>query len=179
MGRTHKYASLASLTLFVAMSALWMRSYFRYSGPNIPLTSSTEVSVLSGHGVIRIAARKYLAGINEGISWFSMDPQSMPPHIVMFKKSFKYKPGRVTARDGSAIAMTVVCFPHWLLVILFAVLPLRWVWGQSLLPSRRRRLGLCIKCGYNLTANTSGVCPECGEVLAMRDGPAAGATPTR
>ncbi len=27
---------------------------------------------------------------------------------------------------------------------------------------RRRRRGLCIKCGYNLTGNTTGVCPECG-----------------
>ncbi len=26
----------------------------------------------------------------------------------------------------------------------------------------RRRKGLCIKCGYNLTGNVSGVCPECG-----------------
>jgi len=27
---------------------------------------------------------------------------------------------------------------------------------------RRRRHGLCLKCGYNLTGNLSGVCPECG-----------------
>ena len=27
---------------------------------------------------------------------------------------------------------------------------------------RRRRRGLCLKCGYNLTGNTTGVCPECG-----------------
>jgi len=27
---------------------------------------------------------------------------------------------------------------------------------------RRRRKGLCVKCGYNLTGNKSGVCPECG-----------------
>lgn len=27
---------------------------------------------------------------------------------------------------------------------------------------RRRRRGLCIRCGYNLTGNVSGVCPECG-----------------
>ena len=26
----------------------------------------------------------------------------------------------------------------------------------------RRRHGLCSACGYNLTANVSGVCPECG-----------------
>ena len=27
----------------------------------------------------------------------------------------------------------------------------------------RRTAGLCVKCGYNLTGNVSGVCPECGE----------------
>ncbi len=27
---------------------------------------------------------------------------------------------------------------------------------------RRRRRGLCIRCGYDLTANSTGVCPECG-----------------
>lgn len=26
----------------------------------------------------------------------------------------------------------------------------------------RRRLGLCMECGYDLTGNVSGVCPECG-----------------
>ena len=28
---------------------------------------------------------------------------------------------------------------------------------------RQRKKGLCLKCGYNLTGNVSGVCPECGE----------------
>ena len=26
----------------------------------------------------------------------------------------------------------------------------------------RRKRGLCVRCGYNLTGNVSGVCPECG-----------------
>jgi hypothetical protein len=26
----------------------------------------------------------------------------------------------------------------------------------------RRRRGSCVACGYNLTGNVSGVCPECG-----------------
>ena len=30
---------------------------------------------------------------------------------------------------------------------------------------RRRRKGLCLKCGYDLTGNVSGVCPECGTRL--------------
>jgi hypothetical protein len=28
---------------------------------------------------------------------------------------------------------------------------------------KRRAQGLCIHCGYDLTGNISGVCPECGE----------------
>jgi hypothetical protein len=28
--------------------------------------------------------------------------------------------------------------------------------------ARRTSCGLCSSCGYNLTGNTSGVCPECG-----------------
>ncbi len=31
----------------------------------------------------------------------------------------------------------------------------------------RRRRGLCIKCGYNLTGNTTGTCPECGTKFEM------------
>ena len=34
-------------------------------------------------------------------------------------------------------------------------------------PWRRRpsRRGVCARCGYDLTGNTSGTCPECGEPL--------------
>ena len=31
---------------------------------------------------------------------------------------------------------------------------------------RRRRRGKCVACGYELTGNTSGICPECGEPTA-------------
>ena len=30
---------------------------------------------------------------------------------------------------------------------------------------RRRQLGRCMACGYSLIGNTSGVCPECGNVM--------------
>jgi hypothetical protein len=33
----------------------------------------------------------------------------------------------------------------------------------------RRRTGLCIRCGYNLHGNISGVCPECGTWTGKRD----------
>ena len=38
--------------------------------------------------------------------------------------------------------------------------------GDAFLKARRVRPGICSICGYNLTANTSGVCPECGTKIA-------------
>ncbi len=36
---------------------------------------------------------------------------------------------------------------------------------------RRQRLGCCTACGYDLTGNNSGKCPECGAVAAARAAP--------
>jgi len=51
--------------------------------------------------------------------------------------------------------------PMWMPVVAFALLPIIGVWRRA---ARRRRIkrGRCKECNYNLTANTSGVCPECG-----------------
>jgi hypothetical protein len=52
--------------------------------------------------------------------------------------------------------------PHWFLVVIAAVLPA----ARLLSPRRsgRRRPGLCPRCGYDLTGDVSGACPECGSV---------------
>jgi hypothetical protein len=39
---------------------------------------------------------------------------------------------------------------------------------------RRHPPGHCQACGYNLTGNVSGVCPECGEKVRPQVGPASG-----
>ncbi|UCC31604.1 MAG: hypothetical protein JSU86_04855 [Phycisphaerales bacterium] len=53
--------------------------------------------------------------------------------------------------------------PLWLPFILFATYPTVAFVHGPVRRYRRRRKGLCIRCGYNLTGNMSGVCPECGE----------------
>jgi hypothetical protein len=57
---------------------------------------------------------------------------------------------------------------HWaiigrslLVLTVLAILPCWWM-SARLRQRRRRKNNLCLSCGYNLTANTSGVCPECG-----------------
>jgi hypothetical protein len=54
----------------------------------------------------------------------------------------------------------------WVFPVDFAILPTIWLinWGFRRV-RRPVQPGVCRKCGYNLTGNVSGVCPECGTVI--------------
>jgi hypothetical protein len=54
-----------------------------------------------------------------------------------------------------------VAVPLWLLWVAFAI-PTAFLWYRDRRPPR----GHCRSCGYNLTGNESGTCPECGEAIA-------------
>jgi hypothetical protein len=57
--------------------------------------------------------------------------------------------------------MSSISAPLWPLVLLTAILPaLRW-WRRTK-RSRWQAIGACQRCGYDLTGNVSGACPECG-----------------
>ena len=51
-----------------------------------------------------------------------------------------------------------VWVPLWILFVVLAV-PTVLLWRSD----RKPPPGRCQRCGYNLTGNTSGICPECGE----------------
>jgi len=55
-----------------------------------------------------------------------------------------------------------IATPLPMLAVLFALFSLTLGIRGPLLRRRRRKRGLCVKCGYDLTANVSGTCPECG-----------------
>jgi len=56
--------------------------------------------------------------------------------------------------------MLSIWLPLWIPFLIIAV-PTGCLWWVA--HPRRIPLGHCQKCGYNLTGNVSGVCPECGE----------------
>jgi len=55
--------------------------------------------------------------------------------------------------------------PLWLPLVLFALYPTIAFVRGPLRRHRRRKKGLCVKCGYDLTGNMTGICSECGEKI--------------
>ncbi len=54
--------------------------------------------------------------------------------------------------------------PLWLPLVIVAI-PTIWLWWRD----RRFPTGHCENCGYDLTGNVSGRCPECGNAIKRRD----------
>ena len=65
--------------------------------------------------------------------------------------------------------MTEFLLSDLLIVAVFVVLVTACIadyrWRHDHRVRKRREKGLCTRCGYSLTGNTSGVCPECGTLV--------------
>jgi hypothetical protein len=60
----------------------------------------------------------------------------------------------------------VFVLPYWFLCLLLALYPIWWTkWMAEQLKRKRLEAGECLTCGYNLTGNVSGICPECGKPI--------------
>ena len=60
-------------------------------------------------------------------------------------------------------------FPLWFPLIFFGAYPTLAFIRGPLRRYRRRKRGLCVKCGYNLTGLTEPRCPECGGVAQCKE----------
>jgi len=67
-----------------------------------------------------------------------------------------------TARSDEDLGVMEVTVPLWIPLALVGV-PTIWLGRRE---RRLARVGCCAACGYNLTGNTSGRCPECGKSCA-------------
>ena len=85
-----------------------------------------------------------------------------------------------TVEDPAGIERTLFVFGErsvvialWLPATITFILPAFWAvcyWVRYRRQSRRCR-NLCATCSYNLTGNTSGICPECGTTAKSKDVP--------
>ena len=123
---------------------------------------SRESKIAIGSGPDMGITLSYVHGLDPeirspGLSGASMDYLSQYGAVdrnwVRFALGYKQT-------GGTYIPTYYGALPHWFLTIIFAMLPATWLYKWR----RRRKLGpnACPGCGYDLTGNESGVCPECG-----------------
>ncbi len=70
---------------------------------------------------------------------------------------------QVVRQNGLLASYGYLKTPLWLPFFLSATYPAISLVLGRLRRYRRRKRGWCIGCGYDLTGNLSGTCPECGE----------------
>ena len=80
---------------------------------------------------------------------------------VIFSLPWLGVPMELRGRIRLAGLIVVFLCPWWLLFVLRR--RMRRLLRESLV---KVRIPICIHCGYDLTGNTTGVCPECGTQIA-------------
>jgi hypothetical protein len=95
-------------------------------------------------------------------SWEGEEP---PPPLKKGVMGFAWSKNRVYMNPDLTLSETRLSLPDWALILCFALPPAMWT-RHEIQRRRRKPLHLCPVCSYNLTANTSGVCPECGTKIA-------------
>ena len=140
-----------SLLLCVAVCALWVEAAV-VGKPRLFLIGSPEAGIIAGSTTeaLSVAAgdlRPIARPLRHAQDFFDRDAPGLVYRSV-------HRPQRVRQ----------LWVAHWLAVGVTALLPAGWVVRRGVtVRSDRRRLGLCLRCGYDLRA-TPGRCPECGTV---------------
>jgi DNA-directed RNA polymerase subunit RPC12/RpoP len=81
---------------------------------------------------------------------------------------FEYENVTIPVRGGIYEALTI-SVPHWFVGIFFASYPILVVSRYLVRTRHRKRHGLCLRCGYNLTMHRAARCPECGAKEHVKD----------
>ena len=168
-----KTASFLSTILLAICLTFWVRGYFAadslhasyHAHPYVEVMGRTthyriaETTVTNGRGCIAVKTESDFSS-HRPIPKFAMERGlSVSSDLRLLRPRFSWL-GLEHATDSS-FGTESIRVPTWMLVVVFSLLPL-WRESRRYAKRRRSRANLCIECGYNLTGNTSGTCPECG-----------------
>ena len=92
------------------------------------------------------------------ISYLAVATEDGTISIWRYRRRPPSRVGNIVTRVGPQN----ISFPGRPIVLLIAVILGYLLAHPHLVRYQRRKRGLCVKCGYDLTGNKSGTCPECG-----------------
>jgi hypothetical protein len=166
----------------IALAILWARSYFQWDELYILWTSSsrsrlhtTRICCFAGdvggfdHWITSSAQEakgaKFLTGvwhvpsaksIKDVRQFWKSDPRHRH-YLLDFQWNYRVTPDGVDGLEGMARFGVSL----WMIMVAFAIFPgMHWLTSAV----RRKRKGLCAKCGYDLRASPER-CPECGTAV--------------
>jgi hypothetical protein len=151
------------LLLCVALAGGWVRSwicqdlYYRVSVDS--LGGYAHPMLVSDNGRLAFIYRDRMGpsvGVVHNLGWEHM----ARPHFFEFEE-VRWASYRRTAPSAGSLRRTQLVVRYWLLLTISLLFLLFW-FRKAMRIRRGYRAGLCSACGYDLTANASGVCPECG-----------------
>jgi hypothetical protein len=172
----HKMMIIGCLAFLMLTAAMWYVSrIWSIEWDVLRSSAGRRVTVTQVRGHIHIKNHEYwpprymvMEGDRLKITAVS-HIRKPPPISLMAEVALEEKPSFDWSdfhhSYGPAFSRGWTCtFPHWLLILLFGFYPaFAFIRSPYCRRHLRRKKGLCLKCGYNLTGNVSGVCPECGE----------------
>jgi hypothetical protein len=139
----------------VVVLALWTGSYFRFIRyAKIEGRTLTEFGIVGGTIYLSWATQREAWRARTG--WFTGKSSYAGHFSDLFPSIYPYSSGGMTGYN--------IQLPLWSLFVL-SLIPTAIVWYDD---RRRSPAGHCMTCGYDLTGNTTGVCPECGTKIKVR-----------
>ncbi len=147
-----KTLTILSLIGLLLSVGLWGVSYL-----NVGYVSSRRQtrSVRVANGLLRVS-QSMLIYEETNPSWLGLHSSGFTGFHTSWTPSYSYD-------KNPRLGYWRVAIPFWIPASLFSIVLLPPV-VQSYRRRKRRKLGLCVKCGYDLRGS-SARCPECGREM--------------
>ncbi len=172
--RLFNLAAAVSLVMCVAMTAMWVRSY--WIGDDIGMNTPA-----GNRYFVRTGAGQLVVDVSSGYTFGRDQPrfQSTPteralkvvywvePDSFLSRAGFAYISSTFDGPLGGTMMVRAAVMPCWFALLLAAVTPAVWAATRRRRSVHRARQdlarGVCPTCGYDLRG-TPGRCPECGAI---------------
>lgn len=156
----HRFAPWLATTISISLLAIWIAAGFRTN--------------LSSGGFFMNNPHRDFALSAGCLHWF--EPEPLSPDIRVHDSYYivgsatppTFNPGLILPKTQYVPGLgRITLIPLWLPFLLYAI-PTALLWRRN----RRPGPDDCQNCGYNMTGNVSGKCPECGTPLKSAASPA-------